>query len=300
MNQDVKREFINGADCQLSVLTTGQRDAYPVVMLHGMRDHALSMLLLGERFQGYRIIAPDLRGHGDSDNSSSYAMVHFLADLLAVFEHYGLTKAIVIGHSLGGHICVRFSSLYPELISQLVLLDGLGPPRLKALSDYDAMRNEQWRLAMRGQLDYDPVHRPMKSADEALQKLHRNNPLLTIDDARSLAEAGVVTTDAGVFWKWDPRVEMIWSTFSTVENEENFDLISSPVLLVTGSRSLGYWVARNILQAEDEAAYDKALEQRERLFKNAASIVIPDAGHMLHFDQPETLAREIRDFLGKP
>ena len=73
----------------------------------------------------HRILAPDLRGRGDSDKpATGYSLAHHAADLRALLDHFRLARAILMGHSLGAHIAVRFATLHPDRVSKLVLFDG--------------------------------------------------------------------------------------------------------------------------------------------------------------------------------
>lgn len=99
----------------------------PVVLIHGWCcDHTY----LAPQFEhfakaGRRVVAVDLRGHGASDKPREhYTMQGFADDVAFVCGHLGLTKAIVIGHSMGGIIAFDFASRYPELVSALIMLDA--------------------------------------------------------------------------------------------------------------------------------------------------------------------------------
>jgi pimeloyl-ACP methyl ester carboxylesterase len=73
----------------------------------------------------YRLIAYDLRGRGESDKPEhGYSLVHHNEDLLGLLDHFGLRKAVLVGHSLGAHIAVRFAATHPERVAKLVLVDG--------------------------------------------------------------------------------------------------------------------------------------------------------------------------------
>ena len=294
----LERRILSGAGCKLSVSLSGPEDGPVLLMVHGMRDHAGSMRLMADRFPEYRIVTPDLRGHGDSDNPGVYGLLQFVSDVVAVVDQLALTGITLVGHSLGGHITARYSSLYPDKVKRLVLLDGLGPPGIAEHEDSDArrFRSEQWRRAVALQLSA-PVQRPMTSVMEAAEKLARNNPGLPAARALSLAEAGVQREGSGFVWKWDARVDSIWTTFSHAESEAGFADITSPVLLVTGEHAFQYWAQRREHLQGREDLYRSDLVRRERLFSDARSLVIPDAGHMLHYDQPVRVGEAIRAFI---
>ena len=72
-----------------------------------------------------RLIAYDLRGRGDSDKpASGYSLAIHDADLLGLLDHYGIGRAILVGHSLGAHIAVRFAAHHPDRVDRVVLFDG--------------------------------------------------------------------------------------------------------------------------------------------------------------------------------
>ena len=127
--RNYRRISVARPDGDLSVLVSGNESARAVILLHGMRDHAHSMIDLAKHFDPeYRIILPDLRGHGESSSSGGYSMIQFVADIRSVVCECNVEKPILIGHSLGGHVLSRYSACYPEEVEALVLLDGMGPP----------------------------------------------------------------------------------------------------------------------------------------------------------------------------
>jgi pimeloyl-ACP methyl ester carboxylesterase len=73
----------------------------------------------------HRLIAYDLRGRGESDKpDKGYSLALHGDDLEGLLDHFGLEKAVLIGHSLGAHIAVRFAATRPERVARLVLVDG--------------------------------------------------------------------------------------------------------------------------------------------------------------------------------
>ncbi len=77
------------------------------------------------------VIAPDLRGHGDSQWSDSghYTAANYIYDLAQLIHQRHLAPLRIIGHSLGGNIALRYTGIYPENVSRLVAIEGLGPGR---------------------------------------------------------------------------------------------------------------------------------------------------------------------------
>lgn len=288
-----------GAGCDLSVTMTGPEDGEPVVLVHGMRDHALSMLFVQDALPGHRLIMPDLRGHGESDSPGVYGFNLFLADLRAVFNQFVPDKAVLVGHSLGGHLSTRFTSFFPDKVSKLVLMDGMGPPRMseEELEVMDENLIRHWGELIDTLLEPVRTHRVMQDLDAAKARFRRNNPLLGEATLELLVTQGVKPHGDGLIWKWDPGVESIWSTFSGDEGEKLMGLIQCEVLIMTGEHGLDYWTAhRESLKGADDY-YQSELKRREDLFHKAESVVIPGAGHMLQYDQPAATAEAIAAFI---
>ncbi len=97
-----------------------------VVAIHGLTSNHTVWYPIADALGGsHRLIAYDLRGRGDSDKPpTGYSLAHHAADLLGLLDRFGLDRAILMGHSLGAHIGVRFATLHPERVAKLVLFDG--------------------------------------------------------------------------------------------------------------------------------------------------------------------------------
>ena len=97
-----------------------------IVAIHGLTSNHTVWYPVADALAGsHRLIAYDLRGRGDSGKpEQGYSLAEHCADLLGLLDHLGLARAIVMGHSLGAHIGVRFAAVHPERVAKLVLFDG--------------------------------------------------------------------------------------------------------------------------------------------------------------------------------
>lgn len=291
----MKRFYLDGANAELSGVTFGDPRLPPLVIIHGMRDHALGLFEVVESLgANYFVIAPDLRGHGHSEKTGTYTMVQFVADVKAVFRHFDISSAVLVGHSLGGHIALRFAATFPEWANKLVLLDGLGPP---------GQQEDPVQLAQRFREGVDLVlgitgeRRKIPSVSEAVSRLRKNNPQMSASLAQLVVQEGTEPhPDGGVRWRWESAVNMIWHTFSQTESESLFATIQCPVMVVTGEHSLDYWTAMRP-HLNDQIFYEAELARRTSLFSDARHITIAGAGHMLHYDQPLKLLAALRRFI---
>jgi pimeloyl-ACP methyl ester carboxylesterase len=97
-----------------------------VVCIHGLTaNHVCWRSMADILAPKHRLIAFDLRGRGDSDKPpTGYSLDQHCRDLQALLDHFGLKKAILMGHSLGAHIALKFSVAHPQRVSRMVLVDG--------------------------------------------------------------------------------------------------------------------------------------------------------------------------------
>ncbi|MFD8026108.1 alpha/beta fold hydrolase [Streptomyces lavendulae] len=98
----------------------------PLLALHGGMSEGLAFAGLAEALGGeWRVIAPDQRGHGDSDRAPDYSRAGYVADAVALLDHLGLDAPVaLLGYSLGGLNAVHLAATHPDRISALVDIDG--------------------------------------------------------------------------------------------------------------------------------------------------------------------------------
>lgn len=118
------RQTLYLSDIQLSYLEWNQGKE-PLLLLHGLADHARVWSSLGDYLaQRYHIVAPDLRGHGNSGKPlSGYTFVDIIADLEALMKHLGWSAAHVVGHSWAGKLALIWTRQHPQWFHSLILID---------------------------------------------------------------------------------------------------------------------------------------------------------------------------------
>ena len=115
---------------RLHYVDWGNPDRPPLILQHGGRDHCRSWDWVAEELaRDWHVIAPDLRGHGDSAwaPDGNYEMNAFVYDFAQLIDTLGHDQVTIVAHSLGGNITSRFTGLYPEKVRKLVNIEGLGP-----------------------------------------------------------------------------------------------------------------------------------------------------------------------------
>lgn len=129
------RHSFAAAGVTLSYLTWGQ--GAPVLLLHGLADHGLVWQSLAQHLaESYRCVAPDLRGHGDSDkpgDAPAYGSLELVKDLAALTQHLGWERVRVVAHSWSAKLALLWARQSPALMQQLVLVDPFFVNKLPGL-----------------------------------------------------------------------------------------------------------------------------------------------------------------------
>jgi haloacetate dehalogenase len=120
------RHTLSTPDIQLSYLEWNQGKE-PLLLLHGLADHALVWLSLGEYLAAdYHIVAPDMRGHGESSKpETDYTFDSAIADLEALMNHLGWSSAHIVSHSWTGKLAAIWARVNPQRLRSIVLVDPI-------------------------------------------------------------------------------------------------------------------------------------------------------------------------------
>jgi pimeloyl-ACP methyl ester carboxylesterase len=114
----------SSGDVEIFYRLFGQPGRTPAVILHGVSYFSYDWIdLAAELATGRQIVAMDMRGFGDSGWSKDYSVPAFARDIVALLDHLGWNKAILIGHSMGGRNCTYCAAEYPDRAAGLLLLD---------------------------------------------------------------------------------------------------------------------------------------------------------------------------------
>ena len=226
---------------RLHYLDWGNATAPPLLLLHGNRDHAHNWDWVARRLQDrYHVIAPDLRGHGDSQWSlgSMYSPSELVYDVAQLVHQQHLAPVRIVAHSLGGIVSMRYAGTYPEHVDRLVVVDGTGDIAQHAGGRTSAPeRMRTWVETERSLAARQPRRYP--SLEEAYERLQEANPHLTADQARYLTVHGANQNEDGSYsWKFDNYVHAgHLLDVSQEEIEQLWANIACPVLFLTGTES---------------------------------------------------------------
>lgn len=172
---------------RLHYVDWGNPGAPPMVLVHGGRDHARNWDWVAIRLRTqYHIIAPDLRGHGDSQWAvgGSYSVADYTLDLAQLIDALQLPPLILIGHSLGGSVALHYAATYPERVYKVVAIEGLGPPPWLVVERSARERTRDWIAEMQALARRHP--RRYASLEDAMARMREANPHLSEEQARHL------------------------------------------------------------------------------------------------------------------
>ena len=273
---------------RLHYVDWGNPSGPPLLLVHGGRDHCRNWDWVANALRhDWHVLAPDLRGHGDSQWSpdGNYTIAGYVYDLAQLIHQQELSPVTIVAHSLGGMIALRYTGIYPDCVRRLVVVEGLGasPRRLAERSKRGiAERMQDWIAEQRAFSGRLP--RRYASIEDAFKRMLEANGHLSPEQARHLTQYGVNQNEDGTYsWKFDNYVRA-WPPYDmTVADVASlWQRISCPTLLVYGKES---W------------ASNPSDDGRAELFRHARVESFDGAGHWVHHDRLDAFVEMAREFL---
>jgi pimeloyl-ACP methyl ester carboxylesterase len=285
MTERVRERFVEANSLSHHVLEWGDPNAaQSIVMCHGFLDLGWGFSLLAAPLAkaGYRVIAFDFRGHGESEwigRGGYYHFVDYVLDLHALVPQLGAERIHLLGHSMGGTVATLYAGSHPERIRSLTLLEGYGPPTLDTgpvermlgwISDVERV----WA-------EHEPS--PLPDLAAAVDRLRKRNPSLSDSFLLGLAQRATKPHPReGLMWRFDPLHRSRSPLGFERERFKAFaQRIEAPTLLIQGERGMR--------TGDDEA--------RIASYPNARSLQIAQAGHMLQWTHADRVAELMLPFL---
>ena len=252
----------------------GDRAAPPLVCLHGVMGHGRRFRrLVEDRLASrFRVLAPDLRGHGRSRWEPPWDLVTHLGDLLETVEAAGVARASWLGHSFGGRLLVELASLEPERVERAVVLDPAVQVRpSEALAE----------------AEHERADKSFATVDEAIANRIETAPLYSTPRElleEEMDEHLVRSPDGRLRYRYcQSAVVAAWSEMST--DPPAFEQARLPTLLVLGERS-------ELVTAEQLEAWRAALG-------DLLEVVTVPGGHIVLWDAYGETAGAVTDFLAR-
>ncbi len=250
---------------RLNVIEMGE--GTPVLLLHGLFGAGRNWGGIQKRLaQRHRVLAPDLRNHGESEHAAQMDYPAMAQDVAELIARRGLAPAAVLGHSMGGKVAMALALRHPEMVSRLVVAD-IAPVR------------------------YPPALRGYVAALRALPL----TPGLSRREADAGLEAAIPEAGIRAFLlqsldfggdvpHWKLGLAEIAAAMPAIEDFPVTGRFEGPVLVLAGERS-GY------IKPEHHRVF-------RALFPAARFAMIERAGHWVHADNPNAVLALTEPFLG--
>jgi pimeloyl-ACP methyl ester carboxylesterase len=275
-------------DLRHRVTWWGAPSADPIVLLHGWGDSAETwQFLVDELPDDWSCVALDWRGFGGTEwPRHGYWFPDYFADLEALLDQVCRQgPARVIAHSMGGNVATMYAGIRPERIAWIVNLEGIGLARNSP--DQAPARYAEWLDQQKTPLR----ERRYSALDVLVDFLVARNPRMPRERAEYLARAwSTADSEANGALKlaFDPRHRNVNPVlFQRPEAEACWKRCSAPVLLVLAERS----EIRARVHPDNLTS-----EYFHALFRDIRIEVLANLGHMMHIEDPATIARLAVEF----
>ena len=248
----------------------GSAEKPPLVLLHGIARVAHSFDHLAPHFADrFRVIAIDMRGHGDSawDPQGSYMVEDYTKDIAAIVRELKLKDMVLWGNSTGGRVVQMIAGQMPELV-RAVIVEDVGPERPREVSNRraDRMAKEADGWATFDDL-YAQAQKENPRTPEAILKPFVQHASKRRDDGR-------------IVWKRDPA---ILNGFVPTELWATVKKIRAPLIYVLGGAS-------NIVPPQTQMDIRQELRQSE-------IVMMPGLGHYPSDEKPAEFIAIVERFL---
>jgi len=271
----------------------GDPERPPIVLCHGMFDHGRGFdtlaPLLATRF---RVISMDARGHGDSGWADAYAWFVDVADIANVLRSIG-RPAHLVGHSKGGGQATDAAALYPDLVRQVVNIDGFGPsPEGFRPPGFELdSRSLPERFAAfldRRRAGDERAWRPYSSLDDLVARRRRMNPRLSEEWLRYFLFHAAREVEGGWVWKVDPLAAGGFGPFKPEWIGLGWRRLKAPLLAVVGSEPDSWGPLPESL-----------LQERLGHVPRLERVTVQGAGHFVHMERPAETAELVLGWLAR-
>ena len=288
----IQHHFIQANRIRLHYVTQGEGDL--IILLHGFPEFWYSW-----RYQipvlarNFKVVVPDLRGYNQSDKpATGYDLTTLATDINSLVENLGYNRAHIVGHDFGGAIAWRFAQKFPHMLNRLVILSAPHPSRFAAnlIQDLNQLRRSWYIFAF--QVPGLPEWLIQQNLKNFVQTVFRGlavrKGFFTRETSAmyeaALRQPGAIASALKYYRQlFSPLIWIsdIWSTVSSGSPQ----LITAPTLVLWG---------------EEDAVLSGRIAEDLRHAVSASFELkfLPNCGHWIQQESPQTVNRELLAFFG--
>jgi pimeloyl-ACP methyl ester carboxylesterase len=270
---------------KLQLWDWGENGQPALVLVHGGLDHARNWDWVARALRPhFHVYAFDLRGHGNSSwaPGAGYGIPEHVLDLATLVQVLGGGPVHLIGHSLGGILTLLYAGIYPERVSKVIAIEGIGLPASHRINKPAPERMREWIEGLSNRDQRQP--QSYATLDAAVARMKDANPHLSDEVARHLTLHGTNwNADGSLSWKFDNYVRGLPPYGHNIqEMRDTYARITCPVQLFWGMES---WMP------------DPETDERAAAIRDHRVVKVPGAGHWLHHDRLDLFLLESQRFL---
>ena len=242
-------------------------EGIPIVILHGLFGSSKNWVKIGAYLSRYgHCYAVDQRNHGDSPHDDSHSLMDLVGDLSEWVEANQIQHPVLLGHSMGGMVAMKYALLRPDAVSSLIIVD-IAPKTYTHThpDEYRAMRTDLTRYATRGEID------------RAMEQYVPDRKV------RQFLQMNIARVGKGFSWKIN--VDALESSTFLNDASSLTGRCGAPSLFLVGGKS-------DYVHGDDAS---RILS----LFPNAEMSILPEGDHWMHYSSAEEFIGRIEQFFTK-
>ena len=239
-----------------------------LIIIHGLFGMSDNWNSLGKKFSKYcKVHLIDLRNHGRSPHSTDFDYKVMCEDVLEYMEDNNIEKPILLGHSIGGKVAMKFAFTYPEKIEKLIVADI--SPRRYNIDFVQNLLRTLYKLPLEN-------FKKREEIDDILSVTYKDR------GQRLFVMKNLYRNEQKEF-DWRFNIDVLLEKVSNIQEADFIKGVCDvPTHFIRGENS-------NYITTEDELIINKH-------FSDVSIATIDGAGHWLHADNPERLYNEVMGF----
>lgn len=243
----------------------------PLIILHGLFGVSDNWVSFAKKIAdlGFEVYIPDQRNHGQSPHSPAFNYLALVDDLFEFIDEHELEDAVVLGHSMGGKVAMRFALENPQFLTKLIIVDI-------SMRAYEARPHHKNIIRAMQQVDFSKIE--SRKEVEAVLMQHITDPRIRLFAMKNLHRI------EGKKFEWrlylDGILDNLDQMFDAIEADEVFN---KPSLFIRGGAS--------------DYIIDADIPNINKAFPDNKLFTIEGATHWVHAEAPDLFYKDVSEFL---